>query len=198
MIRIIIPLIFVLAAGGVYFFLTDPLISNPLVVDAQSQNIDGGIKVLREEKKSLEEAITTIQTLQGRARQLEEVYSRIDPRLRERLERFLPDSVDDIQLIVDVENLARKSGMSLRNIKVTADNQTNNRQQIDTNRPQVARVTLAFSVNGSYSQLRSFLQDVTRSLRVLDIKKLSFSSVEAAEGGSGYQYNIELVTYWLK
>ncbi len=214
MIRILISILLIIGAGGVYYFLTDPIINNPRLVDPASQNVTGGIKILQTEKVALNKAIEDIQTLSGRAQQLESVYKTIDPEQINRLDVFLPDSVDDLQLIVDVDTIAQKSGMQIKDVKVNTDPDKGARTAVRSSqtvatttpfeKPKVAKVALGFTTVGSYSQVRSFLSDLSRSLRVLDVTKLSVvtpASVTAsttALGAGQLQYQVELVTYWLK
>lgn len=215
MIRILISILLIVGAGGVYFFLTDPIINSGRAVDAQTQNVTGGIKALRAEKANLNQAIEDIQTLSGRAQQLEATYRTIDENQIERLDVFLPDSVDDLQLVVDVDTIAQKSGMQIKDVKINTDPDRTTRTAVRSTqaaaatsttveKPKVAKVGLAFTTVGTYSQLRSFLNDLSRSLRVLDVTKLSIVTPASATasttalGASQLQYQVELVTYWLK
>lgn len=216
MIRILISILLIIGAGGVYYFLTDPIINNPRLVDAATQNVTGGIKALQKEKAALNQAIEDIQTLAGRARELEATYQTIEDEQIKRLDVFLPDSVDDLQLIVDVDTIAQKSGMQIKDVKVNTDpdrttrtavrtsSSANSTATTTTEKPKVAKVALSFTTIGTYSQVRSFLADLSRSLRVLDVTKLSVvtpaspTASTTALGASQLQYQIELVTYWLK
>lgn len=213
MLRIIIPIILIASAGGIFYFLTDPIINAPRALDPATQAVTGGIKALRTEKADLEKAIADIQSLKGRAQELEATYQTIGNDNIERLDVFLPDSVDDLQLIVDVNTIAEKSGMQVKDVKVSTDADKNSRASATrvvatssplTAKPTVSTMNLSFAVTGTYSQLRAFLTDLTRSLRVLDISRLSFTtqtpsatSSTSVVGGQ-YQYQVELSTYWLK
>lgn len=218
MTKFLIPILLIIGAGGVFYFLTDPIINNPRTFDDATQKVGGGIKALLAEKESLNKAISDIQSLKGRAQDLEATYQQIAPEQIKKLDVFLPDSVDDIQLIVDVNTIAQKSGMQVKDVKINTDLDKSGRTAVQTNavasssplvnKPSVSKVGLSFAVVGTYSQLRAFMADLTRSLRVLDISRLSFStqpttasatasSSQSLVGGQ-YQYQVDLVTYWLK
>ena len=218
MTKFLIPILLIIGAGGVFYFLTDPIINSGRTFDDSAQKVGGGIKALLAEKESLNKAISDIQSLKGRAQDLEATYQQIAPEQIKKLDVFLPDSVDDIQLIVDVNTIAQKSGMQVKDVKINTDLDKSGRTAIKSdatastsplvNKPAVTKVGLSFAVIGTYSQLRAFMADLTRSLRVLDISRLSFSaqpttstattsSSQSLVGGQ-YQYQVDLVTYWLK
>ncbi|MCE9628926.1 MAG: hypothetical protein K8Q91_02935 [Candidatus Vogelbacteria bacterium] len=217
MTRFLIPILLIIGAGGVFYFLTDPIINNQRTFDDATQKVGGGIKSLLAEKESLNKAIADIQSLKGRAQDLEATYQKIDPEQIKKLDVFLPDAVDDIQLIVDVNTIAQKSGMQLKDVKINTDLDKTGRtaSRVDAtantsplvNKPAITKVGLSFAVIGTYSQMRAFMGDLTRSLRVLDVTRLSFSAQPATGAaatstqllaGGQYQYQVDLVTYWLK
>lgn len=219
MTRFLIPILLIIGAGGVFYFLTDPIINSGRTFDDSAQKVGGGIKALLAEKESLNKAISDIQSLKGRAQDLEATYQQIAPEQIKKLDVFLPDSVDDIQLIVDVNTIAQKSGMQIKDVKINTDLDKTGRTATRpdamastsplVNKPSVTKVGLSFAVIGTYSQMRAFMSDLTRSLRVLDVSRLSFSAQSATTGtatasssqslvGGQYQYQVDLVTYWLK
>lgn len=217
MMRLVFPIVLIAAAIGIYFYLTEPLINDPLMVDGGTQFTMGGIKALREEKKQLETAIDYIAKLKGKALEIEKLASAISPEDIERLDQFLPDSVDDLQLLVDVDNIAKRSGMTIKDVKLSTDDPKKTRavnnsavvvtQGATVAPPVITKVHLTFTAIGSYAQLRGFLTDVSKSLRIMDVEKLSVnvggkigsnaSSTTALNNGI-YQYQVDLATYWLK
>ena len=52
---------------------------------------------------------------------------------------------------------------------------------------------MGFTVAGPYLNLKSFIADLTKSLRLVDVASLSMAAGEA-----GYTYSFEVKTYWLK
>ena len=55
-------------------------------------------------------------------------------------------------------------------------------------------IGLSFSVAGTYTNLRAFLADLERSLRIVDVRALSFTAGDKDSN----EYSIELDTYWFK
>jgi len=195
MTRIIFPLFLVLLAGSIFFFFTSPLITNPAHKNPETGDLGGGVIELRSQQEILSKAIRDSENLKGRIdtlnRQLDSV-----PQIS-RLDNFLPTQLDEIQLIVDVNNIARQSGMAIGEIDIRADSANQNQRggtpSAGSGDPQVRNLTMSFAVVGSYGQLKSFLGDLARSLRIMDVESLSFSLSEDGRN----RYNIRITTYWL-
>ncbi len=105
------------------------------------------------------------------------------------LVKFLPDSIDTIQLIIDTNSLATASGAVIQGIKVTQDDPKANPTS------PVASAQLSFSVKMTYDQLQQLLQSFEHSLRLTDISSITFTPTD---DGSAYTFNVTVRTYWLK
>ena len=113
---------------------------------------------------------------------------------RERLEKLLPDHIDSVRLIIDVNNIASQHGMTLKNINLL-DSMTEQAGSSLALGPQEARfkaVGLKFSVGGSYDKFRSFMRDLEQSLRLVDVRSISFIADE-----DDYDYSVTISTYKL-
>ena len=132
---------------------------------------------------------------------------------QENLDKMLPNTVDNIRLIIDLNSVAMKHGFALKNIKagVTggANKVTSKTQKAPvpvTGASSVANaattipvptldtVTVSFGVTAPYLQFRSFLQDLEADLRIIDLSHLSIS----ANDSGTYDFNVEMKTYWLR
>ena len=119
-----------------------------------------------------------------------------------RLKSFLPDGVDNVQLILDLDALAKRSGVEIRDIAValpgsldtkqgTAKTQTKQLPLADM--PQ-GTLTVSLKLLGTYDGFRAFLAGVERSLRLLDVSALS---VKDSTTGV-YEFSMDLSLYWLR
>jgi Tfp pilus assembly protein PilO len=196
MFKLVIPII--LIAVSITAFLA---LSSPLYRD---------ILVLRETKAAYNQALGNSKMLENERDKLTKKYNSINPDDLTRLVKMLPDNVDNIRLILEIEKIALPYGMVLRDVKY------------DTLKEEVAEVpppgviqggmvilperkdygswTLEFATNGSYVNFINFLRDLERNLRIVDVSSLSFAS------GSdvltfpleSYRYSFKIKTYWLK
>jgi Tfp pilus assembly protein PilO len=198
MMRILFPIILIAIAGAIYFAFTDPLINGPLLAanPKDPSIIDGGILALRVEKASLNEALKHARELGKEIDRLRNTYNNLPPDQIKRLDDLLPDTVDNVQLIIDINNIAKSHGMEIKNINIKTEEDRTQTSVIS--RPgsmEQGSVALSFSVTGSYDVFQSFLIDMARSLRVVDIISIGVASTNTP---GNYQYSIEIKTYWLK
>ncbi len=131
--------------------------------------------------------------------QLLETYNSYPPTTLDRLNKLLPDNVDNVRLIIDINNIARRYGMTIRDIQFSTD-QNNEQVANNTSRPAPAplergTVAMGFSTTGSYLNFQAFLADLARSLRLIDVIGVDFAATDINDV---YQYNVELQTYWLQ
>ena len=127
----------------------------------------------------------------------------------DRLNKIIPDNVDNVRLIIDVkDDIARAHGLSLKDIKTDSPNtvtksdknQGENRvnvaeSEIQASSKRYGEVTLSFSVTAPYQTFLNLLRDLESSLRLMDISSLS---VAAGEDAGSYDFGVEIKTYWLK
>ncbi len=182
-------LILVAIAIAIYFTYTQGTMNdNTTISDTNNQYL-----VAINNSKSLSSVRDTVQTQ----------YNNISLEDRDRLDKILPTSVDNIHLIVDVSKLANQYGFALRNIKATVaqDVQSSGVQQNVTSSSSLPNISLAlstvnlsFDTTAPYDKFISFLQALERSLRIMDVTKLS---VKANDTGA-YDFNVSITTYWLK
>lgn len=207
MVRILLPLIILLIAGGAFFVFTEPMITAPKMIDPISKQLVGGVLALYKEKQLLSTAINDARRLEVRIADLDTKLNLISDNQLKRLDTFLPDQVDEVQLIVDVNNIAARSGMKISDVEVSlAETERSNKSSKESSlaniSPKVTPMTLSFSVTGTYSQMRSLIDNLGQSLQIMDINNLTFSQPES--GGVDEEeiklptYNISLTTYFIK
>ena len=176
-------------AIGLYFTVTKGVLAEANIIRASNN-----------------EYITAIKNAEDLIRVRDKVladYNKLLPEDRDKLNKFVPKSVDNIRLIIDLNNIALRYGFALKGIKANASSKTSNESLVSPTSPMnpdvivapvLDTVTVSFGVTAPYQQFISFLQDLEASLRILDISSLS---VTANDSGV-YEWKIELKTYWLR
>ncbi len=113
----------------------------------------------------------------------------------ERINKVLPDSVDTVRLALDLDGMASRYGIAIKNIQTVTD------ADKDTNLivlPEVAgayeKATISFGFVSNYENFMRLLADIEKSLRIIDVRSISFQTGES----SLYDYQISIDTYWLK
>ncbi|MEK7478256.1 MAG: hypothetical protein AAB645_02730 [Patescibacteria group bacterium] len=206
--KIFLPLINIILAASLFYFFTDQMvIKAPLAENLQDMTKSaGGINALKQKKAVLNEAITAARQLSLRVQKLNQVFISFTPDQLAKLNTLLPGNVDNIQLIINVNDIARKSGMSIKDVKISTDadltkqNAAGGRSAatlpptISSAPSGVGSVYLSFSVTGTYEAFKSFVINLSHSLRIIDLTSLSFVSTD----NGIYTYNVGLKTYWLR
>lgn len=135
-------------------------------------------------------------------------YNNISADDRQRLDKMIPNTVDNIRLIIDLNSVALRHGFSLRNIKAMASNNTSKAASPEIQNmagvtggpsgfiptPTLDTVTVSFSVTAPYQQFIDLMRDLEMDLRIMDLTHLTVSA-----GSSGnYDFSVEFKTYWLR
>ncbi len=186
----------ILIGISIALFLT---FTNPLYKDTTS---------LRVELASYDEALNNSKILENERDKLTQKYNAIGGENLNKLQKLLPESVDNIRLILEIEKLALPYGMSLKDVKYD----TNNDDDVAVNPGIIQGEVIAqnlhkdygvwnleFSTEGSYNNFTNFVKDIESNLRIVDIVSVSFSSNSRLGSLSDvYKYNFRIKTYWLK
>ncbi|MEI7463552.1 MAG: hypothetical protein WCK03_04140 [Candidatus Taylorbacteria bacterium] len=150
------------------------------------------------------------QLISGRDKVLKD-YNNLSLSDKERLNKMIPNTVDNIRLVIDLNNVAQQHGFSLKNIRAVAASQAAKSssgstqsapvQQVSTQTtstniaaPVLDTVTVSFSVSAPYLQFISFLQDLEADLRIMDLTHMTLSANDTGT----YDYSVEFRTYWLR
>lgn len=193
----IIASLLIISAGGLFYVYARPTYEE--------------IKALRIEKAEYDEALANSQKVQETRDELLEKYNTdFSPTDLERLEKLLPNRVDNIRLIIEIDGIAARYGMILKNVQVSALADTSgqtgfpNQALPEAVSPAYGTAEFSFEVSGSYETYRSFLKDLEHSLRILDIRGISFTAVnndsDEKTGKTGfdkYDFKTAIETYWL-
>ena len=167
------------------------------VIDPQYEKL----QTLMKQKEDNDTMLTLAEQLQRKRDALHDAYNGISGEEREELAKLLPDTVDNVRLILDINNVAEQYGVVIRDIQVTREgDQVQRRQQnvsssVDTS-GDVGTITLSFSIDATYEVFINFMKDLEEALRIVDIRSLDI----AAGRGDGvfYSFAITLDTYWLR
>lgn len=187
--RNITAAILIAIAVGVYFTVTSKMIDDAKTVKALNDRYTA----------ALDDAARLVET---RDRVLEQ-YNAISLEDRDRLDKMIPSSVDNIRLIIDMNNIARNYGFPLSNVTATAvpSDAVVDAYAVSSEAglqgvsvPVLDTVEVSFKATAPYNQFVSFLQGLETNLRIMDLTHLS---VVAEEGGL-YDFEVELQTYWVR
>ena len=179
--KTLLPIVFILIAGAIFFGFIDPSYKR--------------VQTLRVEEARFDQALTRSRELQQTRDQLLSRYNTLSPNDIDRLEKLLPDNIDNVRLILDLDTIASQFGMRVRNISISAIGPRVESGRVDTGSENgFGTLMLSFSVTTTYEKFRTFLESLERSLRLVDVTNVSFASVQSGL----YDYQVSIKTYWLK
>ncbi len=176
MFNILLPIIITGVSVGLFFLQTSPILDR--------------ISKVEKERVYLSDLQDNVETFKKRLQEKSLVFKQISFLDITRLKKFLPDSIDNVRLIIDINNIASAKGMTIRNISIKG----NDSSAIGPDSRLYGVATLGFSVSGPYETFKRFLGALETSLRLVDINSLSFSAGDKNQ----YEYNLEIKAYWLK
>lgn len=184
----LLPILAIALAAGVFFGYVHPTYVNKIVA-------------LQTEIKNDNDALAGAKAFTNKEAALALEENQIPPEQLARLAQFLPDGVDNVQLILDLDALAARSGVQLSGFNVRESSQEQNAASSTSfsvlSQSSAGNATnsldLSVTATGSYSAFRSFLAGVELSLRPLDVTEASVT--DSATGIYTYTMNIRL--YWL-
>lgn len=181
--RYLLPLILIAAAIGLFVAYTNP-------------TYQIRIKALKEQQQSYDDALNKSQELKKLRDTLLSKYNTFSADDKAKLEDFLPDNVDNIRLVIDINNIASRHNLAVKSLQIgdTASGKSSrNVAAVGASGSAVGSVELGFAVSADYEHFLAFLYDLEHSLRLIDIEKISFS---ASETGIN-DYSLSIRTYWL-
>lgn len=186
--NIITPLILIIISVGSFFAYTDR------VYRGDNFNSDtGNIKSLLAKDAEYQAALNNTEDLKKKRADLVDTMSKISPENLAKLESLLPDNIDNIQLIIDMSNIAERHGLTLKNAKLDSNIKADT-NKLGADNSKYGTVGISFSVTASYGNFQNFLKDLEKSLRLVEITELSIN----ANPSGLYEFSVGLKTYWLK
>lgn len=198
--KLIFPISLIVISGIIFFAVTDPLFNE--------------VKKLKTEVSTYSIALNNSNDLQNTRDSLLDVYKNINKSDKERIEHFLPSTINNIELILEIEKIANLRGMPVKNFKFEDDTSggdttsTGSKNMIVKKDPSESLpygiFPIEFVVDGRYGSFVSFLDDLEHNLRLVDVKSIAFSvpTPSTTPGDttdkSIYSYTLKVDTYWLK
>lgn len=175
-----------------------------------AQPIYKDISDLKTTQSTYNDALNNSKSLEVARNNLTAEYNKITLDNLERIRKFLPDNVDNIRLILEIEKLALPYGMALKDVRyntspsdaATDKAKTSSRSGGDSRSQKYGSWDLEFSVSTNYANFLNFTKDLEKNLRIVDITSLQFDSAGSLNANRSmpdiYRFNYKIKTYWLK
>ena len=176
------PFIIIAVSIVMYYVLISPLYSD--------------VSALQTKKAQYADVLVKSEQLKTRRDALLAQYNAIQPIDIIKLKRIVPDMIDTVDVVTNINSIASQYGMVVRGVKIAdSKNQTDQTSTTGGTSGDGAYQTtgITFSVNGTYSQFVSFLRDLESNARLFDVTSLSIAAGD--QKTAGLQYTVGLNTY---
>lgn len=177
----IIPLILIAAAVWIFWGYTSVIYKEA-----------GG---LREVRTDYENKLAQANEFQRKYEGLVSAYQSFSEADLTHLSRLAPDKMDAIRLAIGVSEIAARQGLLIEDIKISEPAKETKEAVTESG---LGNTDLSFSVTSGYERFVAFLQDLEKSLRILDVTNIEFATAKDFAGSSSYNFNLGLRAYWLK
>lgn len=211
--KFLLPIIFIVTAIAIFVGFT-----NPVYLDVQG---------LSAQAESYNEALANSKKLQSKRDELTQTYNNFSQTDVQALQTMIPDSVDNIGLIQEIQRLGLELGITVKNVNfdpnqidledgefeeglvdentvsVSTQSSTSNnraRQGAAETNSLYDTFLLEFTISGSYSNFVAFLQELEKNLRIVDISNINFTANSLDRDGNFsdvYDYTFTTKTYRL-
>ena len=198
--KLLSSILFLIISVVLFFVVIDPMYGN--------------VKQLRTDVATYNTALSNSTELQATRDSLVGIYKGVKIEDRDRLTHFLPSTIGNIELILEIEKIANLHGMPIGDIKFDTKS-LESPDVVSTDNVVVAEsdpsdylpygiFPMEFIIEGKYDTFVSFLKDLEHNLRLVDVKSISFDVPQAVTtlgsttDSSVYKYTLKVETYWLK
>ncbi len=152
------------------------------------------MKVLQDEKSAREASLETINQIEEKKQQLAAQFSALSDKNKQDIDTILPDSFDFVRLTADVEAIGKKYGIVIQRVSEQEISASNGQTIGDSaNQKGFHSGLIGFNFTTSYESFLSFMEELEKSLRILDIRSLNITPKQ----NNTYEYTVEFETYWL-
>lgn len=202
--KFIIPTLLIGLAFGSYFLYTQPIYTEA--------------KDVKAEVVKLQEAATKLDIALKKKDKLATTYNALDTSLVARLEKLMPDNLDNIKLIIDVDRTAKQYGTILNAVKFDVDQQAktdaktmtasgsattsatsstavrDNKAALEAKK-DYNNFSLTMTFTGTFANFTKLVGDMEKNLRIIDIKSVTFDAQDLKDI---YKFEVKAKIYWLK
>lgn len=180
--QILLPVFFLITSVGLFFTYIDGKYTD--------------IQVLLTEQDRLDQALTKSKELQEVRNALISRYNTFSREELDRLQKLLPDHIDNVRLIIDIDNIAAAYNLEIAEFGFSNSGPVTvpiEGEPVDSTEKPYGSVTMDFSVTATYTDFLKFLRDLERSLRLVDVTRVQVTAGDTVL----YQFNVTILAYWL-
>lgn len=189
--KLLYPILFLILAGFGFFWYLQPTYAD--------------IQELRGRISDYDETLSQVDQLQTELNEELEKRDGITNDQIDRLDQLLPETVDTVRFLIELDQIAAQHGMSVDEVSFSgAPSRFGGSGGNEGGATNYNSLEASFSVSGSYADVQNFMRDIERSSRLLDITNFSLAATtndtnndqELSLSVGDNEYTFTLRTYW--
>ena len=166
-----------------------------MIFFTESKSYFTEIKSLRKQVFSYNETVNMAKKVKSSIDKTLGEYNSISQENVDRINKMVPSGADSMKLVVQIDDMMRKNGLSLKDINTKDIVAQDSISGVPKNDGKSAEsIYLSMTAQGSYESFRSFIKMLEKSLRLIDVISVGISPV----GQDNYSFSVEAVSYWRK
>ncbi len=200
MIKVLAPILFLMIAGGLFFTYIRP------AYDA--------LQSFQSLETKLDDAIRMNTELTAKRQKLRDTVASFSADDVNRLEQMLPDDIDPVGIIIQLDTLAQRNGLQVTAYKLPDVSRQTTAARPGTQQaqaePKATPVVFGLECTGPYAGLKQFLYQMEGSVGLWDVtgltintaqqnqRALPYGQAQQTPAGMTYPtYKIEFDSHWL-
>ncbi len=184
--RSLTPILLIVISIGLFYLHIDPSYA--------------GVKELISQEEQYSDALDRAKDLELKRDEFLTTYNSFSQDNLRRLQKIVPDKINTVKFVTDIDAIGGKHGITIKSIRVTEE-VVDSAQEITLD-PLLIKpyqtTTISFNFSTRYENLVSFLKDLEKSLQMVDIKSVSFQVADEGVNNGIHEYEVSIQTYWLK
>jgi Tfp pilus assembly protein PilO len=155
----------------------------------------GDLTALMDKKQQYNDDLETVSNIENTKKELLTKFNNIPAEDKKNIETVLPNSFNFVRLVSQIDAVAANYGIAIGSITSTGVSASVGESIADAKpKNPYESATIGFSFTASYENFNLFMNDLEKSMRILDIKSVHLT----IDKDGNYKYEVEFVTYWLK
>lgn len=178
------PILVVLISVFMYFFYIVPMADN--------------VKLLAQKNSEYKSIIQQAKDLTIKRDDLLQKYNDLTQEDVDKLNKSIPTKFDSVVFVNDMTALASQNQVLIDSFNIS-DNRSDAREEnTGEEQPLYRTTTVSFKITGQYTDVLSFLNNLERSLRIIDVIGIEVSIIDSVKANSPVDVLLKINTYSLK
>lgn len=179
----LLNLLLIVTVFAMYYLAIGPLYNGTGGVWQPAESIPQ----LRAMNAQYDTTLAQADALYNQAQTLRAQYANVSPEQKQKMELMVPNSIDKIRLLDEVDAIAKETGLALDSLSYSEGASAST---------ALGAAGVSFIVKTNYPKFKELMDNFEKSLRLYSVQTVTFAS--PSKEGDLTSYQVKLTTYFLK